>query len=361
MISSVIIYNILLFLSVLFAYLSRKSRDTSKLIFNGLLFFTLFIVAALRNGVGNDYDDYVIIYNHIDVFTFPRIEPIYVLFNKSLNLFGFGAQSIFVLMSAIVAFFVMKSSQKTNYPEVFIFSFVTLYYLSSLNEMRQTAATAILIYAMLLLIEGQTKRYIFLVLFATGIHYISILMLPFVFINKIKYDKKTIFLTAVLALVFVRFGVINILASTGILNGTKYVFYLNSELYNQQTETGLGNIMILLSKHFSLLIPFFISKKKISPELMKLRNATLILNSCLLLFLIASLDFYILHRLVSLFTIANIFSLLLLLESKIKTRQIWVLITTILMLFYFENDIRISQKNLPGKGITPYVTIFEKN
>ena len=48
-------------------------------------------------------------------------------------------------------------------------------------------------------------------------------------------------------------------------------------------------------------------------------------------------------------------------EAKIRSRQIWVFVTILLMLFYFENDIHISRKNVPGKGITPYVTIFERN
>lgn len=361
MVSSVIVYNFLLFTCTMFSFLTKFVTQKSKILLNTLTFLVLFVVAALRYNVGSDFEAYVRIFNNIDSFSFNQIEPIYYLFNKFLSSIGFSAQSIFVVMGGIAAFFAVKASQKTKYPHLVILSYITLIYLNSLNAMRQEIATTILLYALFLLMEGRNKQYIFLVLFSSGIHYVSILLLPFVFVNRIKYNRKSIFIFLMLGILFVRFGVVNILASTGILNGTKYVFYLNSELYNQQTETGLANIMVLFSKHFSLLIPFFISKKQISPELIKFRNATLILNCCLLLFLIASLDFYILHRLVSLFTIANIFSLLLLLESKIKTRQIWVLITTILMLFYFENDIRISQKNLPGKGITPYVTIFEKN
>ena len=361
MISSLIIYNALLFLCVLSAYLTKISTNSSKKILNVFTFLLLFGIAALRSGVGSDFEDYVRIFENIDRFKFNQIEPIYFGFNKLLNILGFQAQSIFVVMGAIAAFFAVKASQKTKYPELFIFSYVTLIYLNSLNAMRQEIATTILLYALLLLIEGKTKTYILLVLFATGFHYVSILLLPFVFINKIKYDKKTVFLTALLAFLFIRVGVIEILASSGILSGTKYVFYLNSELYNQSTETGLGNIIILVAKHFSLLIPFFIPKSRYPEQLIKFRNATLILNSCLLLVLIASLDFYILHRLVSLFTIANIFSLLLMVEAKIRSRQIWVFVTILLMLFYFENDIHISRKNVPGKGITPYVTIFERN
>ncbi|WP_337134196.1 EpsG family protein, partial [Staphylococcus aureus] len=90
-----------------------------------------------------------------------------------------------------------------------IFSYVTLIYLNSLNAMRQEIATTILLYALFLLLEGRTKSYILLVLFATGFHYVSVLMLPFVFINKLKYNKKTICITVFLSILFIRFGVVN--------------------------------------------------------------------------------------------------------------------------------------------------------
>ena len=361
MIHTILIYNSLLFLSTFASQISKFASIKAKGILNIFTFLLLSAVAGFRSGVGSDYEAYVSIFYNIDSFTFFRIEPLYYLLNQILKYLGFQAQSVFIVMGMIAAYFAVKSSNKVSHPGIFIFSYITLIYLNSLNAVRQEIATTILLFAILLLVEGHSKKFIFLVLFATGFHYISIVFLPFVFINKINYTKKTMVLILLLGLVFIRFGILELLISTGILSGTKYSFYLYSDMYNGTTGTSLTSIFVLISKHFSLLIPFFISKKMISPELFKFRNATLILNSCLLLSIIMSLDLYILHRLVSLFTIANIFSIILLLESKLKTKQIWGLVTIVLMLFYFENDIRISQKNLPGKGITPYVTIFEKN
>lgn len=360
MISTILIYNSLLVYSVFFSFLASHSKNKgSEYISYIFLFLGLFLVASLRNGVGADFETYQNIFNHIELYDYHRMEPIFLLINKLLRNFGLGNQSIFVFMAFVNSVFIVLSCRKTKYPEIFIFSYFVLFYLNSLNAMRQETAVCILIYAIFQLFEGKRKEYVFFVLFAIGFHYVSIFFLPFVLFTKIKFDKKTIFISVLLSFVFLRVSFVEILAQTGVLAGTKYQFYLNMDIYNRATEIGSGIGMFL--RYFILLPTFFISKIDFLKSDLKKRNIVLLLNIVLILSIIISLKFYIFHRFVTLFSVALIYSLLLVLDSKNRWKQVIISLALIFSLIFFEIDIVNSQKSIPGnKGITPYVSILSE-
>lgn len=359
MLSTFFIYNSVMVVSVLFAFLSRIAKDnTGRRISLAITFLSLFLISALRSGVGADFENYETIFNNIDYFTADRIEPGFLWINKFLSYLGFPAQSIFVVMAFIVAYFVVLASRKVRRPEQLVLAYCLLFYLDSLNIIRQAAATAILLYAILCLIDRENKRFLLFVLLATSLHYSAILFLPIIFVNNIKFDKKMLLLTVLLTIVFIRISVIEILINSSVLSGTKYNFYLGSTIYN--FESGFWSTVLFLLRYIVLFVAFLIPRRYYPQNLQRFRNITLILNVLLLLSIAVYFKFYIFHRFVSLFSVSLILSMVLVSQAKIRWRQPLILLCVIVPLIFFENDIRVFEKSLPGKGITPYKTVFER-
>ncbi|MEK5289177.1 EpsG family protein [Streptococcus sp. FSL R7-0212] len=360
MISTIIIYNGLLLYCLIFSYLATNSKNkASRNISLFFVFLGLFLTAALRKGVGADFETYQNIFNNINIYNFHTLEPIFLIVNKALKTIGFTSQSIFVFMAFVNSIFIVLSCNKVKYPEIFIFLYYVYFYLNSLNAMRQETAVCILIYAILVLFEGNIKEYILLVLLATGFHYVSILFLPFILFNKLKYNKRTFFIGIILSILFFRISLVQILAQTGILAGTKYQFYLNLDIYNKATEIGSGIGMVL--RYFILIPIFFVKKSYFKIDNLKKRNIIMLLNIILIISIIISLKFYIFHRFVTLFSVSLIYSIMLVLDSKSRWRQVIVTIALVFSLLFFEIDIVNSQKAVPGnKGVTPYVSILSE-
>lgn len=192
-------------LSMLIAWILTHTKyyhETGKIRY-AVLFsaLPLFLVAALRYGVGTDYFNYVRIYKLAERGIDYKSE---LVFNIMINLLagnGFGSQSIFVLLAGIFCVFTYLAIFKESpFPMMSIFLLIGMtHYFAFLNIMRQLAGGAIVLYAMTFIEKKDFKKYLIFVLLATGLHYSCIIFLPFYWINKVNLKPyKVIILSVVI-------------------------------------------------------------------------------------------------------------------------------------------------------------------
>jgi hypothetical protein len=145
----------------------------------------MFIPASLRYGIGSDYFSYKsIFYGSVNpaysLYDISRVEPGYIMLNKVIYNLGFGYQWIFVVMSFLTLFFLMKSSPR-EYAFLIIPFYFLFSYLTSYNVMRQALAMTMGFYAYT---QFDNKRYIksmLILIFAFFFHK-SAIMYPILFL-----------------------------------------------------------------------------------------------------------------------------------------------------------------------------------
>lgn len=161
----------------------------------------LFLLSALRLGIGTDYNSYVTIYNTYTSYGMRgTYEPLFYWFGRCLVLLGANAQWLIVACSAIYIYFIFYCIyEKSPAPLFSIFLLVsTTYYMSSFNTMRENVGAAVLLLSLILYEKKKYIGFVLLVLVAAGIHYSCILFLIVFLFAKIKWTvNKTVILTAV--------------------------------------------------------------------------------------------------------------------------------------------------------------------
>lgn len=188
--------------SVLFGILgSQLPNKRNNFFYCVVMFFILFLISGFRaNSVGTDTAGYLNIFHNInysadwsEMFSY-SVEPLFFLLNKIAFLFSKNSQSIVILSSFFINFFVIKRIYTSSEnPWLSIYLFLTLYiYPQSLNGMRQYIAIAIIFYYSKYISEGKFIKFILGVIFATGFHMTAIFSIPFYFIRYIKFKNSTI-------------------------------------------------------------------------------------------------------------------------------------------------------------------------
>lgn len=359
------IYNAALVISVMAAFFYQRNEIRYKRkILLIISFLPLFLVSALRYKVGADFEEYSYIYKYIENYSTlflgyeDHIEPIYYIINYSLKLLELDSQLIYVVTSFISLYFVFKSGIKIGRLDLFLLMYVLVFYLNSLNAIRQETAICILIYALICLIKEDNIKFIVYTFIAAGFHYISLAILPILLLNKIvKINKKYLFISIFVFIFLIKFSIADILISTNLLSGTKYQVYLYMDIYKKETEIGSG--LGILVKYLPVILVLLVPITSFKPSILHFRNITMILNLSLLFSFAISMNFYIFHRFISLFSVSIIFSVVLLYFSNIKIKKIILLLSITSSLLFFEADIQRSDKTIEGnKAISPYTSIL---
>lgn len=362
MLETFFIYNTSLFFSVFFAWVANNCKAVLvRNIFVILSFSILFFLAAIRDNVGADFENYIEIYNTIEQFGIDKLEPIFYSINFLLRLFDIHYQYLFVIIAFISLFFVFKTGLRIKHLDLVVLLYVIIFYLNSLNALRQETAVTILMYSIICLINRENKKFILFVFLASGFHYVSLLFLPLVILIRFNYNFIILTFTLVSSFILLKFNFVEILLNTGILVGTKYQVYLFMDIYNKGTEVGSGLGMI--SRYFIVFPLLFLSKAYYYKQDILLRNISLYLCSLLLVSVSISMNFYVFHRLVSLFSIGLLFAVITIYRSRLnKAIKFGIIsISILLSLTFFELDIQLSQKSLgENKAISPYTTIFRE-
>lgn len=189
-----------LYFIVYFTVLVLAASDLKKIKFLNEFFATLiciffiFIVGLRYNSV--DYDSYVDIYNRSDLknFSFPLYnapggstgnEFIYATLNAALNGLGLDVVFLFLIVAAIsigVKFYFFKKISPYFFISVLLF--LSFSFFKELGQIRSALASAILLFSIKPMINGNIGKFIFVVMMAFGIQAYAIIALPVYFLYR---------------------------------------------------------------------------------------------------------------------------------------------------------------------------------
>ncbi len=357
-----LIYNAILFLSVLFAFVAQKSYQNNDKsiyqVFLSLSFLSVFIPAAIRYDIGTDYANYVYYFDLIKNDYFVPKEPLYILLNKVIALLGLDVQWFFVITSFIICYFVYKIIPIKHLP-LGVFLYVVTLYLHDYSAVRQGIAVVLVTYAIRFLSEKRMKKFFLYTALASLVHIATglgiLLVYPIVRRNYNKY-----FLLAIIAVSYVLIVRMNITQLILIYVGNlipKYSWYLTSE-FNRAVEMSSG-VGVLIRLFIAFIIVFF--KDRI---VVKNSKANIIINLYVLYVFayLLNLDVHIFERFRHIYQFFSILAVLYFVEifDKYSRRMVAVGIALVFYLFFMK-DINVDRKSVHGGlGINPYTTILDK-
>ena len=177
----------------------------------GTMFFLLFCISACRVNVGNDYGEYLEIFNDLHLGKHVSTE---IGFNLVVYVvqffFGTGAVAariIFALFAAVTIYFMLKALYDQSDWLVFsVFLFMTNgYYFSSMTSVRYYFVLAIALYAMKYVLQGKWLPFIAWIVFAAFFHKSVLLVIPVYFIASLNWKKWHMLLLAGLCVSFIFF------------------------------------------------------------------------------------------------------------------------------------------------------------
>ncbi len=349
------VYTYLVYISVLIfssicAYCVSRSRNyETEFFFRMATFLCMFLPAALRYGIGTDYFNYIDILNSRTLNS--NIEWAYRMMNDIIRYLNLDIQWIFIISSFLI-YIPICFLVKKNKIFIYVLFFILLVYLRSYNIIRQAIAISFVLCAFSHYIENR-KNIVLIIgaLFASTFHFSALLILPLILFLKIRFNKSFILIFLVILMVLVINGnLIYLIFTSDIFLNSGYGNYAFSE-YNRETEVGSG-LGILLQ----LAVPFIVIINKKNNENYSMM---ILLSSIYILAKVFSTQIYIFNRLLD----AVIFIPVLLAGYifECKNRKLLLLFFCICLLNYLLS-INIGQSSkYSGIGVSPYVSIFDKN
>ncbi len=242
-----IVYSFAFCLSVLITWIFSHSVQYKKnkyMVFMVLVSgMPLFLVAALRYGIGTDFMSYVSIYNNYSSQGVRgSYEVLFYLISYGLGLINADVQWLFVICAGIFVFCVFYvvfiDSNNPSYSIIILFGIT--YYFAMLNIMRQLVACAILFVALHFLSKKEYIKYFICVIIASGFHYISLIFFALIVFQKIKLSPRVVlFVTGILMVLRPVIGKIVPLMFTD----TKYAKYFD-ESYDTTSLAGILGILV---------------------------------------------------------------------------------------------------------------------
>ena len=184
----------------------------NKYIYYILFFLPLFLFSAYRNGLGTDYYAYAYAYSHPDNWQGEILFKI--LFITLPRLLSQNEIFFFLITSFIISFFFLKTI--LNYSQIILLSiliYVTQFYFTSYNAVRQYIAIALFLYfAIKFLNEKRYILYCILIILLAQIHFSLYFMLLFPFLGVFNHRMKIywiIWLTSFILFIFQSYNIIN--------------------------------------------------------------------------------------------------------------------------------------------------------
>lgn len=205
---------------------NKNSKFISK-IFLLMSFLSVFIISAIRFGIGTDYFMYKSIYLTAASGVGPeqlsklyQVEPGWATLNYLLGLVFKNGQTIFIVVALISTICVYKGIiyfDKRINTGFAIFVYLIILYLPSFNILRQGFALSILMISFKYIEEKKIVKFILILALAMSFHYTAILFLPVYYIlNKDIGKVKWIIILACVILVFINYNdLINLIIGLG--------------------------------------------------------------------------------------------------------------------------------------------------
>lgn len=234
-----VIYILIYILLLVGTYISERSV----FVLYVMLAFMAFIVGFRADTVGADTVTYQMIYNDLGTYGYIDYpEPIFGLLGEFCNFIGFSF-SLFqtVLMFAALCFTASAIRRECDNYCLSMFLMVSMYFFCyAMNIYRQIIACFIIIYACSLLINDHKKwRFVLWVLVAAGFHLFALVMLSVLLLDRIKLNKRLIYIGLALSWLIGLVSILNLLAP---LLGEYGALYIEKQ-GDDYAKTGMRLIM----------------------------------------------------------------------------------------------------------------------
>lgn len=357
MLETFFIYYLMFFSSVMFIFASENCRNIiTKHLLVLFSIIPLFLVSGLRENTGADYENYVYIYNNLDYYHLQwPLELGFYYLNKLYSSLGLHVQFIFLTMAFIQCLFLYLSLIKVRKPSLFLTFYILLFYLDSLNIVRQSVAMSIVLYScILLLYDKSTVKFFFLIGLASFFHNVSLIFAPLFFVRNFHLNKNFMLLFILTFFLMLRFNLFGLLINPDYFSGTKYEAYFFIDEYSKEADFGSG--IGIIFQYFIIFPILFFRKKNFESDKY---NFVLIFNALVCIAFAISMKFYIFNRVLSALSISLLLSVELIYLSKINVRKLILLIYFLFSFILFSKDIYDSFGNNANKRISPYISILD--
>lgn len=223
-------YLLILILSIFVLLFFNKKNDIRSKIKNKFLLILSYLIImlphGLRYGIGTDYFyTYVPGFFRIGLGQDFYTEIGFSYLNKIIyNLTG-DYRVMFFVTSAILFYFLYKSivENSNNLIISVILIFISQFYFSSMNLLRQAIAMSIIFYGFKYLKNDLKIKFVIICLFASLFHNSSFFMIPLIFLYNKNFSRKNQIITCLVLLCLTPF--LKILIEYVIVNYTKYGWY----------------------------------------------------------------------------------------------------------------------------------------
>lgn len=218
-------------------------------IFILLSFLPLFLISALRYGIGTDYIPiYVKAFEHnFTAVGGEHFEIGFKMLTRFIMLFTNNSVWLFVVTSFIFCFFMYKAicDQSTEVWFSILLLVFSVFYFMSFNVIRQCIGIAIFLYSIKYIKKREFLKYLFFIILASTIHISMLIYLPLYFILNIRVNIKVQF--GLLAVCILGYKlIVNLLIA--IVKMTRYKVYFDTQFDNGvfSTWTLIINVSILI-------------------------------------------------------------------------------------------------------------------
>lgn len=324
---------------------SQRLKPLMPVVYTLCLVFIISLV-SVRFQVGRDFANYERIFNEIGSDEFERMEFGFRYLILWLNKLEFNSQYLFFFVACVIYISVFKI-YRVNGSVLLLVIWLLLFFLPSLNQLRQYMAVALLTLAISKF--DNKKRYMFLVFLATSFHYTGIIGIVYLLLSKVRV--KGLWLLALFSPILILINLPSLILSLGVLGDSYYAFYLqDSEVYAGEQTLSIGGAARLL-----LPFTFILVYRKDNREFINLiKNGMAIYIALYFL----SINFYVLYRVYTMFLVFLPFAAYYLYTER-KNSRLFVFAYAVILFILFQKGIyeqTIEPAN--GNAIYPYQTIF---
>lgn len=251
---TVVLYILILFFSVFFAFLAQRKSIRGLKGVNVFFFLLSFLIPwffFVFNDISNDYEEYCYIYNTVSLDNFRGlwIEPGYALINAVLKLsVKDSVVGIVIIKTFIIAliFYVIYDYRFKIDVSLSVLAYLTLLYLDSFCMIRIHLAAALLLLAIALYVNhGMVLLPLMIFCFSCTVHYSLVTLIPvlasYVFWKKTNF-KMGFLLMLVFAIVLIMYVAMPLMTTV-----LKSVSFLNkyNEKYGMISSSGGGFMQYL--------------------------------------------------------------------------------------------------------------------
>lgn len=345
---SYVVYNSIILLPLMLVLTkNQRLKILTPFIYTFCLIFIITLV-SIRFHVGRDFSNYLRIFNEVGSEEFERMEFGFKWLIQILNYLNLDSQFLFVIVACIIYISVFRTFKKTHSVSLLVV-WLLLFFLPSLNQLRQYMALAVLTLA--LVNFEDKKKYLLLVFLATSFHYTGLFGVIYLLMGRIKI--KMLWLIVLLSPIFVFINLPKIILSLGILGDSYYAFYLEDDvIYAGEQTLSIGGLFRLLLPYAFIFI--YRNDQRIFVNLIKNSMAMYIA----LYFL--SINFYILYRIYIMFLVFLPFAVFYILKEERFFTRFFTVFYIIGLFFLFQKGVSEQTINpVNGSGIYPYQTIFD--